>query len=178
MIHGGLPTCEKMDRLVSAEKSNNNKYNTESTFFSKKYEKVTNNGDCPCCGKEKETIRHLFGECTNPDIQHMRSTIYSSIQSKLRDRYGNDTAPAPVFYYNNKNQDSKPTEKWDYLLGTLGFIPLSVEKWLTSITDEEKKGTEKYAMCDIAQQIMQTNIEIWKYRCKLLYSADPQYFPT
>ena len=49
MIHGGLPTCEKMNRLVSAEKSNNSKYNTESTFFSKKYEKVTNNGDCPCC---------------------------------------------------------------------------------------------------------------------------------
>ena len=45
MLHGTLPTCEKIDRLVQIEK--NSAYNL--TFYTYKYDKHTNERLCPCC---------------------------------------------------------------------------------------------------------------------------------
>ena len=58
MIHDSLPTCEKINRIVQKEKRS--KYNND--FYSKKYEKYTNNGICPCCKKEVETVEHLLNK--------------------------------------------------------------------------------------------------------------------
>src|SRR5271163_859911 len=44
MLHGTLPTCEKIDRLVQIEKSNVR----SSTFYKDKYERHTNERLCPC----------------------------------------------------------------------------------------------------------------------------------
>ena len=45
LLHGVLPTCEKIDRLVKIESEN-------SVYYKEKYGFHANKGQCPCCGKE------------------------------------------------------------------------------------------------------------------------------
>ena len=71
MLHGSLPTCEKMNRLVETEMYGN----YSSSFYTEKYGRVTNEGYCPCCDDKPETIRHLFVECQNEQIQEIRDEL-------------------------------------------------------------------------------------------------------
>ena len=66
MIHGTLPTCEKINRLVEVEKLSNN-----NGYYQTKYQKHTNEGLCPCCGQAEETVKHLFFECENNQIEEI-----------------------------------------------------------------------------------------------------------
>ncbi len=84
-------------------------------------------------------------------------------------RFGKGTALPDVFYYDNNNQTTEPSKDWDLFLGNMGVLPKHVEQYIYDITDEEKKASVKYALCDISQAVLKQNIEIWKYRCKRLY---------
>ena len=75
MLHETLPTCEKMNRLVQTEKTNNIKTTKKSDYYTLKYEKYTNDGMCPCCGQKQETVRHLFYECKNQQIEEIRDQL-------------------------------------------------------------------------------------------------------
>jgi len=79
MLHGTLPTCEKIDRLVQIEKSNGR----SSTFYKDKYERHTNEGLCPCCLQETETVRHLFFECEHPKLIETREQLESQVQKAV-----------------------------------------------------------------------------------------------
>ena len=63
MIHQSLPVCEKINRLVSTEEKNPN----NNGFFKNKYEKVTNNGLCPCC--------NMHSEYENENIEQIRNQL-------------------------------------------------------------------------------------------------------
>jgi hypothetical protein len=160
MIHGSLPTCEKINRLVQASPD----------FFSEKYAKVTNNGLCPCCGEAPETIRHLFMECQHPDISETREYLTGEIQQAIKNRLGPGIPLCPKFYYDNDNK-TEPNSEWDPSLGNLGLVPTTVEKWLLNHMDEEQRSQIKYLICEISQAIMKLNIDIWKTRCKKLYAT-------
>ena len=159
MIHGSLPTCEKMDRLVKASRD----------FFTEKYARVANDGLCPCCGEAPETIRHLFVECQHQDIYELRECLSGEVRGAISAKLGPGLPPCPKFFYDNDNQGTEPNEEWDCILGNLGIIPTTVEKWLLSIMGEDQKHQLPYVVCDISQAIMKLNIDIWKERCKKLY---------
>jgi hypothetical protein len=38
---------------------------------------------CPCCGEEKETIKHLFVECNNENIIEMRTKLPRQINKAI-----------------------------------------------------------------------------------------------
>ena len=170
MIHSSLPTCEKMERLVTKEKKYI-KYIDGDGFFSKRCEKYTNDGYCPCCNQDYETVEHLFAHCENEDIKELRNTIQYNIYEVMDRRLGSGTPNPTTFFYDNKNQDKQPNDNWDLFLGNMGIIPKTVEKEIDDQLDEDNKHKLKYIMSDLSEAIMKQNIEIWKHRCKLLYGA-------
>ena len=78
--------------------------------------------------------------------------------------------PPDTFFYDGKNLNIEPNDNWDFVLGNMGIIPKTVEKYIYDLLDEDNKGKLKYVMSDISNAIMEQNIEIWKYRCKMLYA--------
>jgi len=162
MLHGTLPTCEKIDRLVQIEK--NSAYN--STFYTDKYDKHTNEGLCPCCFQEKETVRHLFFECESPKITEIRENLELQI-NKAINKHVEDVSISTKFIgthtLNNKIN-------WDNYLASLGLIPTETINELKTILNEEQLPKLKWIIVDMINYIMDVNIEIWKFRCKCLYS--------
>ena len=167
MIHSSLPTCEKINRLV--EKERNNNYSND--FYSQRYESYTNDGYCPCCNQDIETIEHLFAHCQNEDIVDIRQGIHHNIYEVMKKRFGPGTPSPKTFFYDKRNQETQPDDHWDLYLGTLGIIPKTVEKYIDDMLEDEDKDKLKYIICDISEAIMKQNIEIWKQRCKLLYGS-------
>ena len=97
------------------------------------------------------------------------SIIYSILKQRFGDDISVNNLPKP-FYYNNENINTSTTDKWDKSLGNFGLIPKKWEKFIKSLLDEENKDRTKYIICDISNAIMKINREIWKMRCKILYS--------
>ena len=166
MIHQSLPLCEKINNLVQKEQNQNNYYD----FYTNKYHKVTNEGLCPCCNEKPETVEHLFIECENNQVVFLRDQLPGAISSAINKHVEGPKSPCPKFYYYSKNINSEPNDDWDMSLGNFGFIPKQIFKYVESLLDEETMHKAKYIMCDISQEIMKINLEIWKYRCKLLYA--------
>ena len=54
----------------------------------------------------------------------------------------------------------------------MGLIPHYVIQQIYNSLEDEQKHNIKFIATDISHKIMEKNIEIWKYRCKLLYAAD------
>ena len=170
MIHESLPTCEKMNRIVTKEK-NYFKYIEGDGFYSQKYDKYTNDGYCPCCGQDYETVEHLFAHCENEEILELRNTINYKIHKVMQDKIEPGTPNPTKFFYDNKNQEEQSNDNWDLYLGNLGIIPKTVEKEVFDLLDDNSKHKLKYILCDISEAIHKQNIEIWKHRCKLLYGS-------
>ena len=166
LLHGALPTCEKMDRLVKSEREN-------SVYYKEKYGYHANEGQCPCCGKETETTRHLFIECDHEQIKNLRKKIPKSIYEVVKNAAGQtavDTSEIDFVYTNvKKNKDIK---KWDRELGNYGLVPHHTVKYIDSLLEEDEKNQLKRIITRISVKIMEINIEIWKYRCKILYSGN------
>ena len=164
MIHGSIPTCEKINRIVNSEKDSH----YGSTFYQDKYSKYTNEGLCPCCNEQPETVKHLFVECQNEQVCRQRGKLHRKVQLTILNR--NDEADTiDDFYYTNQNQDEQPNESWDNYLGNMGLIPKSTEEWLAT---QVESHVVPYLAQDIARAIMEVNKKIWKYRCKQLYIKD------
>ena len=72
LLHGALPTCENMDRLVKTKSEN-------SVYYKEKQGFHASEGQCSCYGKETETTRHLFIECDHEQIKNLRKKIPKSI---------------------------------------------------------------------------------------------------
>ena len=64
--------------------------------------------------------------------------------------------------------NNKPN--WDNYLASLGLIPNKTVQELKRKLNEEQLPSLKYIIADMSNFIMETNIEIWKFRCKCLYS--------
>ena len=60
--------------------------------------------------------------------------------------------------------------KWDNYLASLGLIPNTTVTEIQELLEDEQKYKLKTIIADIANNIMDTNIDIWKHRCKILYS--------
>ncbi len=164
MIHNTLPTCDRIFKLVEAEKNKPQ----QDDFFQNKYGKVTNGGMRPCCNLEKETVEHLFSHCTNKEISYQRDSIYNRIRKTLKNKAGITSRPTP-FFHNSHNQSVEPSTKWDLQLGNLGLLPHDFVKWVKSEMDPENPVSLKYVIPDITKAIMKSNLKIWKHRCKILY---------
>ena len=55
-------------------------------FFSKKYDKYTNEEYCSWCNQDYETVEHLFAHCENEDIVEIRNTINYKIHKVMNDK--------------------------------------------------------------------------------------------
>lgn len=163
MVHGTLPTCEKLNRLVKKEQKNtseNNKY-----YYTNKYGTKTNDGMCPCCGEDEETTRHLFFECENQTITELREQLGYKVNAAIALHVEKVSISTKFIGTDDK------VNNWDNYLSTLGLIPNTAIKELKEqLTDEQAKYI-KYIAAEISNKIMEVNIEIWKYRCKVLYST-------
>jgi hypothetical protein len=80
MIHGSLPTCAKINRLIEVEQRNKKRY---KDYFLDKYGKSANEGMCSCCRKEEELIKHLFVKCNNESIIEMRTRLPRQINRAI-----------------------------------------------------------------------------------------------
>jgi hypothetical protein len=80
MIHGSLPTCEKINQLIEVEQRNEKRY---KDYFLDKYRKSIDKGMCPCCGEEEETVKHLFVEYNNESIIEMRTRLSRQINRAI-----------------------------------------------------------------------------------------------
>ena len=166
LMHGALPTCEKMDRLVKAEQENSN-------YYKEKYGYHANEGMCPCCGKEIETNKHLFIECENAQVTNIRYKLNKGIIDIVKEISGDTPVDCSKidFVYTNYKQD-KNINKWDRELGNYDLIPHYTVKYIYSLLDEEHKNQLKKTIINISAKIMEINLEIWKYRCRVLYSGN------
>ena len=45
-------------------------------------------------------------------------------------------------------------------------------KYIDSLLEEDEKNQLKRIITRISVKVIEINIEIWKYRCKILYSGD------
>ena len=159
MIHGTLPTCEKINRLVEVEKLSNN-----NGYYQTKYQKHTNEGLCPCCGQAEETVKHLFFECENNQIEEIREQLKSQVKKAVK-HYLPDSKISTKFIGTQYNNNPE----WDNYLASLGLIPNTTVKEIQELLEDEQKHKLKTIIADIAKNIMDTNIDIWKHRCKILY---------
>ena len=161
MIHGTLPTCEKLDRLVYTNKTTGQ----TNEFYAKKYLKYTNNGMCPCCNAEKETIQHLFYNCENNILTELREDF------KYQPNRALSLHLSKVYisgdFVNTSLENNK--EDWDIYLGILGIIPTKTIKNIKKLLNDETKHKLHWIISDISRCIMEINIKIWQHRCKLLY---------
>ena len=147
MIHESLPTCEKINNIV--KKENRYGYNNENGFYTKRYGKYTNDGLCPCCGQENETVEHLFAHCENEYIQQTRHLIHAGIMEIMKKCIGPGTPEPVTFFYDKNNQHEEATDEWDLSLVNLGIFPRKVEQYVADLLDEDNKGKLKYIMSDI-----------------------------
>ena len=60
----------------------------------------------------------------------------------------------------------------------MGLIPTEYEKYIKTLFDEKQIHNLKYTMIDISKAIMKTNIDMWKHRCKKLYTTNNNNFVT
>ena len=162
MLHETMPTCEKINRLVNIE-SNNTKSNN---YYTNKYDRYTNGGLCPCCLQETETVRHLFFECEHPKLVEIREELEEQV-NKAVNKHVEDISISTKFV---GTQTTNKDPKWDNYLASLGLIPTKTISELKSLLNEEQVHKLKWIVADISKNIMDINIEIWKYRCKCLYS--------
>ena len=160
MIHGALPTYEKINRLIIAEQHNSN---GKSNYYTNKYEKSANDGMCPCCREQEETVKHLFHECTDDIISEMRTKLPRQINKAIC-KHVED-----VYVSTNFIKPQTQNAKWDSYLATMGLIPNDTAKEILDQLEDGQKGLLKRIIADISNNIMDINIEIWKYRCKLLF---------
>jgi hypothetical protein len=175
LIHESLPTCEKMNRLINKEQKHQNQ-----DFYSNKYGKVENNGYCPCCGEHKETVEHLFIDCKDETIENHRNSIHHAISSIMKKHFGKETRHSiPKFYYDSNNRTEEPDTSWNKKLGNYGMIPKNIEKWIKEELKKDEKPLIKNIITEMTAAIINTNIDIWKYRCKKLYTTmSQQNHPT
>jgi hypothetical protein len=160
MIHQSLPTCEKLKRLVDVEQNKD----TENKYYTNKYEKYTNEGMCPCCNQETETIRHLFFECENEFVQDRLQQLDNRINAAIGIHVNDIEINSDFIGINNNNNPN-----WDNFLTSMGLIPNKVITELKELLEPEDKHKLKLILADMSKLIMEINIEIWKYRCKRLY---------
>jgi len=165
MIHGALPTCSKMKRLVDSELTKIGR-----SYYTEKYGNVTNGGMCPCCRLCEETQHHLFTECTNETIATIREQIPGEVGSVVAQR-GDKVRCSTDFIQCDWNENKTP-KKWNKDLGNMGLIPHYIIQQIYDSLEDEQKHNIRFIATDISHKIMEKNIEIWKYRCKLLYAAD------
>ena len=175
LIHESLPTCEKMNRLINKEGKHENQ-----DFYFNKYGKVENNGYCPCCNEYKETVQHLFVECEDETIVCHRKGIHHAINSIMKKYFDNKTYHnIPKFYHDNNNRTEDSETKWNKVLGNYGLIPKEIENWIKNELNKDEKHLTKNIITEITAAIINTNIDIWKYRCKKLYTTmSQQNHPT
>ena len=174
MIHGSLPTCNKINRLVESE--SNRPYGNQ--FYTEKYSQHANNGLCPCCNTEQETIQHLFVDCQDEEIKEIRDTLHHNVHKAIKQRHPDASGVPLPFFYTNDNTNIPPSDNWNNSLGNMGLIPTEYEKYIKTLFDEEQIHNLKYTMIDISKAIMKTNIDMWKHRCKKLYTTNNNNFVT
>jgi len=167
MIHEALPTCKKMNKLVESEK------NKTSQYYTEKYSYYTNDGMCPCCGIKEETVEHLFTECQQNHIKNLRSELKTKIQSAIQtNTEKTNINKKELNFVQTKIKTNNITNEWDKSLGNYGLIPHQTIKYIYSLLEDEKKHKLKDTIIEIQEIIMNVNLEIWKHRCKILYSGN------
>ena len=166
MIHDTLPLCGKINKLVEKEKQQNTRARATTDLYISRYDKIKNNGLCPCCNTEEETVRHLFFECEHRKIIEIREQLEHQVNKAVKLHVADVRISAN--FVGTQTANNKP--KWDNYLGSLGLIPNYIIKDLKDQLEEKDLPKLKYIIADISKLIMEINHEIWKYRCKLLYS--------
>jgi hypothetical protein len=66
--------------LIEVEQRNEKRY---KDLFLEKYRKSANEGMCPCCGEEEETVKYLFVEYNNKSIMKMRIRLSRQINRAI-----------------------------------------------------------------------------------------------
>jgi hypothetical protein len=118
---------------------------------------------CLCCGKE-ETVKHLFVECNNKSIIEMRTKLPRQINRAIT-KHVED-----VWVNTNFIKPTPQKIKWNSYLANLGLIPTKTTKEISNQLEDSQKNLLKRIVANIFNNIMEINLEIWKYRCKILFS--------
>ena len=103
----------------------------------------------------------------------MRKKILKSIYEVVKSTVSQtavDTSEIDFVY--TKVKKSKDIKKWDRELGNYELIPHHTVKYIDSLFEEDEKNQLKRIITRISVKIMEINLEIWKYRCKILYSGN------
>jgi hypothetical protein len=120
---------------------------------------------CLCCREKKETVKHLFVECNNKNIIEMRTELLKQINrvfaKHVEDVWVNTNFIKPILQ----------KIKWDSYLANLGLISTKTTKEISDQLEDGQKNLVKRIVADISNNIMEINLEIWKYRCKILFSS-------
>jgi hypothetical protein len=109
---------------------------------------------CLCCGKEKETVKHLFVECDNENIIEMRTKLPRQINRAIA-KHVED------IWVNTNFIKLKPQKiKWDSYLANLGLISTKTTKEILNQLEDGQKYLVKRIVADISNNIMKINLEI------------------
>ena len=120
--------------------------------------------ECVLIAEKNQKRKTLFVECNNESIAEMRTglprQINRAIAKHVEDVWVNTNFIKPI-----------PQKiKWDSYLANLGLVPTKTIKEIADQLEDGQKNLLKRIVADISNNIMEINLEIWKYRCKILFS--------
>ena len=115
------------------------------------------------CVPAEETVKHLFFECENTQTEEIREQLKSQVTKAIKHHLPNSKISTKFIgtQYNNN-------PKWNNYLASLGVIPNTTVTEIQELFEDEQKYKLKTIIADIANNIMNTNIDIWKHRYKIL----------
>jgi hypothetical protein len=119
---------------------------------------------CPCCGEKEEIVKHLFVECNNENIIEMRTRLSRQINRAIA-KHVED-----VWVNTNIIKPTPQKIKWDSYLANLELIPAKTINEILDQLEDDQKNLLKKIVADISNNIIEINLEIWKYRYKILFS--------
>ena len=106
-------------------------------------------------------------------MQELRAEHKNNIKGIIEDKIEKVDNSILNFIYSNYEQEKNISKnKWNKELGNFRLIPHDLVKYIHDNLEDEQKNFLKYIIADISATIMETNIAIWKYRCKRLYSGN------
>jgi hypothetical protein len=179
MHHNDLPQSGRLYHYIEKEKAKNWTANKPNTFWQDQFEDTQINPLCSMCHEAVEKKNHLFYHCTHHTVTGLQNQLPFNIADAVQKYTEIEVTrhQIPIWYKtntsnnNNPNKDKywKSVENFDKELGSMGFIPKKLPKFLQDNFQIPNNKLEK-AIASIQHEIMSVNREIWLTRCKHLFA--------
>jgi hypothetical protein len=181
-MRGGL--LEKAKALARITEEDNQQKNP---FYRKCYgEKYARNDKCPCCQQKAEKDNHVLWECEDTRQRfrkELRAEVLSAMADQLSVTSRDHIKELPAWFdceddrVNGNTETLRAIGNYDKRLGSLGYIPKALMKWLKSkkIKFIDKKFNASTAAMAAQKVICKRNYETWRYRCEMLHKDWREY---